>query len=280
MQDAVGQFTSLLKDAINSKNGFKSSQLLSNLPTTYIVALNSFTHKNIEDAFTRLHIPPLLCSMISFHIIALSCGLRMKYSDGYRMQVRALESACSLLDSDEGNWWLPVLDRMLLQLRLLAYASDHKPGSIVQRSDTIKDAIEQMRKVFRKMVRSSEVSVHSKCMGVLFVTVHLMKATFKINQPHQVKSLVPPNVSYKIPISWFHKAHQVAYYFYLGRYRLSEAKFDEALVSYEMALSLCPARFQKHRAIIFEFLVPLKLFMGYSPPISLLKVLIVLIYPV
>jgi len=73
------------------------------------------------------------------------------------------------------------------------------------------------------------------------------------------------------PLSSFPKAQQVAYNYYLGRLQVFEEEYEKAGQTLMIAFTHCHREQKKNKRRILQFLIPVRLLLGYFPETTLLR---------
>lgn len=178
-------------------------------------------------------------------------------------------SCCRLLyaalDADkESNWFLPIVNVVLRQLRVCSYAADGALERVGEKTKHMIETQDVLRRYLNRMVVDRAPLAQSKKMGCLFVIVHLFKLYFKLNNLKLCTFLIRM-VPQLPPLEQFTKAQVIAYKYYLGRLHVFEEKYDEAEQCLAYAFAHCSRASPGNKKRILQFLIPVRLLKAQYP---------------
>lgn len=163
----------------------------------------------------------------------------------------------------DGNWCLPVMYRVCLDLRMLAQqcekASTQKPGEILEK------AAECLLACFRVCTADYHSSdADTKRLGMLNLVNQLFKVYFSINKLHLCKPLIRAIESSAFK-DQFPLVEQITYKYFVGRKAMFDSDYKMADEYLSFAFENCPATHKKNKQLILIYLVPVKMLLGYMP---------------
>lgn len=212
--------------------------------------------------------------IVSQHMKAFTLMANKKYLEAFQAQAECADSSFSLMMKDrDTNWWLPMINVVLLQLRKYSYKAEAARDPSEKATSYIVQAQEILTRFFSNMIIDRSNIRISKKMGCLFVIVHLLKIYFKIKSLRLCNNLINTvnNKNSMPPLSSFPMAQQVAYNYYLGRLQVFEEEYDKAGQTLMIAFTHCHKDQKKNKRRILQFLIPVRLLLGYFPEPALLQ---------
>ena len=216
-------------------------------------------------------LPKDWAQIISSHVVSTGLLADGKAVAALNEQMDACEKLLDVMLSkaNQGsNWYLPVLDVVVLQLRLCAYSADAGVGSGNKHQ---RDVAQKIQEFFGPMAKDSAQMSNSRKMGGLIIANHLFKMYFRINLLKQVGH-VRRNIETRFPpLDEFPKSQTVTYTFYLGRLQVMAEQYAEAEESLGFALRHCHKDSKANKARILQYLVPVRLLRGMFPAPRLLQ---------
>ena len=226
--------------------------------------------------------------IIEFYILSRNSLYNEDYINAYDFMNKSFKSLIELIrEAKEENWQLPVMFRISVDLRLLAYTCDSKKqrqqlydknsynsnkdaeGSSNQDEYAEKTA-ESLMICFRNLCTDTRSdSTVTKRWGMMHIVNQLFKIYFKINKINLCNPLkrVIENSGLK---DMFPESHQIVYKFYVGRQAMFENDYNTASSYLEFAFRNCPNRYKKNKQIILVYLTPVNMLRGYMPKGNLL----------
>ncbi len=197
----------------------------------------------------------------------------------------------ALDDEKDTNWFLPVVNVVLRNLRFAAYRAEYAESNKKQNlndgsssssssgsssgnnrsSSPLSRVQDCLQRYLQKMNidRNTNLAASRK-LGCLFVIVHLFKIYFRLNSLKLCTYLIK-NASGLPTFSLFPLSHVVSYNYYLGRLMIFEEQYDKALDCLFYALQHCPAHAKKNKRSILQYLIPIKLLKSSYPLPKLLE---------
>jgi hypothetical protein len=228
--------------------------------------------------------------IIEYYMLARNSLYNSDYINAYEYFTKSFKALIDFIkDAKEENWHLPIMYRMSVDLRLLAYTCDSRKQREDQqqqqqrcmgKSDAAEGGSNQDEYAertadslmigFRNLCTDtrSDLSV-SKRWGMMHIVNQLFKIYFKINKINLCKPLNRvieiSDLKEKFPL-----AHQITYKFFVGRQAMFDNDYNTASTYLEFAFQNCPNRYKKNKQIILVYLTPVNMLRGYMPKIELL----------
>jgi len=274
------------KDCIQKCNGKQAAAFLKlgdKVPShvTNVVlkaALN--THR------VQMHVNNLLsgkwAEIVSSHIISKAYYNNGKPGEAFKWAKKAGEACEEIMAKsassydEEGippNWYLPIVDCVLNNLRKIAYDSDKETkatmGMIMPTAGgkNQREAYDLIR-AFLNLCNQKEkaVGARSKKMGTLFIVNHLFKLAIRINLLRGTALFIRSVDNPHFPsFDLFAKSQTVTYNYYKGRLNMMEENYTEAETCLDYALKHCHKGSVGNKTRVLQFLIPLKLLKNQAP---------------
>jgi hypothetical protein len=214
-----------------------------------------------------------LKDIVSQHMRAFTSMANKNYLEAFQTQAECADSFFAAIMKDrDTNWWLPAVNVVLLQLRKYSYRAEETRDAADKSTSYIVQAQEILTRFFSNMIIDRSNVRCSKKMGCLFVIVHLLKIYFKIKSLRLCNNLINTvnNKNSMPPLSSFPMAQQVAYNYYLGRLQVFEEEYEKAGQTLMVAFTHCHREQKKNKRRILQFLIPVRLLLGFFPAPALL----------
>jgi len=182
----------------------------------------------------------------------------------------------NILKASEGtNWLLPVLHRLVVNLRLLALHADRArlgTRNLHQQEGTVLELAErEIKRCFPLTVSDRAPLDQSKKWGAVTLINNLYKIYFQLNNLRQCKYLAPYVTQASFPaIERFPIGQQVTYRYFQGRLALLSAGYQKARDNLRFAFAHCPAHCQHNKRLALTYLIPCELIFGRAPSHALL----------
>mmetsp|Transcript_24234 Transcript_24234/g.42902 ORF Transcript_24234/g.42902 Transcript_24234/m.42902 type:complete len:410 (-) Transcript_24234:181-1410(-) len=277
---ALGQYFAQVSRAINACNGQRASMLLRLTSAPQHVSQGVIAAARVRDQVFRTakqYIRDPWTKVVARHICSVS---RLKEGKGAQALALADEAgkACyeimrskqvNTTNGKPPNWYLPIVDCVITQLRLSAYAADTESKNLKNQRAAYNFIREFLTACNKK---EKNTPLRSLKMGTLFVVNHLFKLCFRINLLRNTAnlrtSIEAPGFP---PLESFPRSQTVTYKFYLGRLLMMEEKYDKAEECLDYAFKHCHKACKKNKLRILQFLIPVKLLLKKSPHPRLLE---------
>ena len=270
MSYSIDSYLHQLRTAWDQNNGEKCRSLLS------IEDSHAHSHTLVGENY-KLKCTQYLTSPLSnlaiCHLDCLHALFAKKYFEGFESQLQMLQFYIKLHEEASEAWALPMMQGIVLNLRIVSYKADRvlsvqkktKPGLLLEK------VIEQLRELFRSCVQycRQEGDVNRKS-SILFLINQLFKFYFKINQLHLTVPLIRTVEKFSIEDN-VTRADHVTYLYFLGRKRILDGEFKNAVVCMEKAFIECDRSQFKNKQLILIYLIPLKILSGVMPASQLLE---------
>lgn len=210
---------------------------------------------------------------LHFRAASLSNSTRPNQQEAFTLQQQAADAFFEVVKATKDeNWWLPGINSVVLQLRMLSYKADTEAERLGQKPESMMAAQDTIMKFFRTMINSRSPLHCSKKMGCLFLVVHLFKIYFRLNNLRLCTNLVRAVNNNTFPkFELFPKSQTVAYHLYVGRLKVFEEAYTEAEQSLDYAFKHCHLKHFRNKRRILQFLIPVKLLLGKFPQRLLLE---------
>ena len=224
--------------------------------------------------------------VFQYYILARNSLFTQDFSNTFEFLTKSFKALIELIkDAKDENWQLPVLFRVSVDLRLLAYVCDSKKqkqqltetsskdtgeGGSSEDNEYAEKTAECLMLSFRNLCTDTRSdSQVSKRWGMMHIVNQLFKIYFKINKINLCNPLkrVIENSGLK---DSFPRSHQIVYKFYVGRQAMFENDYETASNYFDYAFKNCPARYKKNKKIILVYLIPVNMLRGYMPKQNLL----------
>jgi hypothetical protein len=204
--------------------------------------------------------------IVEYYALARNSLHNRDYINAFEFLNKSFKALIDLIkDAKEENWQLPVMFRISVDLRLLAYTCDNKKqkqqlydprnalksgggggqgeaeGSSNQDEYAEKTA-ESLMICFRNLCTDTRSDTQvTKRWGMMHIVNQLFKIYFKINKINLCNPLkrVIENSGLK---DMFPESHQIVYKFYVGRQAMFENDYNTAASYLEFAFQNCPNR--------------------------------------
>ncbi|XP_063809191.1 PCI domain-containing protein 2 isoform X1 [Pseudophryne corroboree] len=267
----INQYLQQVSEAIESKNGFSFSDLV------------SFRHPHIANPRLQLSAPEEKCQqmleppydeMFAAHLRCTYAVSNHDFVEAYKCQTVVVQSFLKTFQAHkEENWALPVMYAITLDLRNFANSADLQlvkkgKGKI---GDMLEKAAELLMSCFRVCASDTRAAFDdSKKWGMLFLVNQLFKIYFKISKLHLCKPLIRAIDSSNFKDDYA-MSQRVTYKYYVGRKAMFDSDFKKAEEYLSFAFKNCPNSCQKNKRMILIYLLPVKMLLGHMPTIQLLK---------
>ncbi|XP_015585026.1 PCI domain-containing protein 2 [Cephus cinctus] len=235
----------------------------------------SISQLGSEAAITKAmeHLPSPFDDLVLYHMKTVHAAAKGDPCTAYEYQSSAVQSLTKILQlQKEENWMLPVMNRMCLELRLLAVrAENSKAGKNPKPGEVLEKCTECLMGCFRVCAadnRSSEDD--TKRWGMLALVNQLLKVYFRINKLHLCKPLIRAIESSALK-DQFSLAQQITYKFFVGRKAMFDGDYKAADEYLTYAFERCHKRSTKNKRLILTYLVPAKMLLGYMPKSTVLE---------
>jgi hypothetical protein len=171
----------------------------------------------------------LLVDVIISHLFAHALELQGNLKMAVCAQKRACDIFCTDLiqelgKTEERNWWLGSLNVAIERLRLLSDKADrlnHNNQFMAQVPDLL-------MKCFRRMIQDRRSAEFSTSRGLLFVTNHMLKVAFKVNNIRFAQNCIALVEAPNFPnLDSFPKSQVVAFLYYQSKYFIFKEQFSE-----------------------------------------------------
>lgn len=272
----LGRYMGQISQAISSNNSNRLGVLLrlgeSLPPNTRSGVLTAARYPSSITRTAKQVLPPPWDTIVAKYLLSIAKLADKSASQALALAREAGEKCLTLMEDSSysgQNWYLPIVDRVVYQLRVCAYTADQQAGKDVKHQRDIANFIQQFIRTMNK--DRSPISVSRK-MGCVAMACHLFKIFFRINLLRLTNTLRCLIEAKTFPdLELFPKSQTVTYKFYLGRLLIMEEKYPEAEACLEYALRHCHKDTQGNRRRILQFLVPVKLLLGKFPHPKLLQ---------
>lgn len=173
-----------------------------------------------------------------------------------------------MLQTVTGNWCLPIMHAVCLDLRLLAakcenisvFSSNVKPGEILEK------AAECLMACFRVCTADNRSSDETtKRHGMLHLVNQLFKVYFRINKLHLCKPLIRAIESSSFKNQFTTLAQRITFNYFVGRKAMFDSDYKSADECLSFAFENCHRDFRKNKRLILIYLIPVKMLLGYMP---------------
>lgn len=272
-KDPCTWFFGKISEALSQQNGQRIKGLLryeepfAGLKTKIIetAAIWSQFQQTCEETF-----PGNYAIIFAHHIRCQYLYSQSQYRDACEAQLIACDAFSSQMNHDKDtNWWLPLNQIIVLQLRMTAYKADESAKSsntgIDAKQQYAMRVVESFRKIFRQMVQSRMDPVNTKAYGSLFMILQMIKIYFKINNIQLCGKTINLFKGAFPDISLFPKSQTAAFHYYHGRFLISSGSYAEAADALENAFLQCHKDSKKNQTLILEYLICVKMYLGVLP---------------
>ena len=120
-----------------------------------------------------------------------------------------------------------------------------------------------------------ELNDYSARTGLLLLATHLFKCFFRLNNirlcTQVIKQIELRRDVFERDLAFFPKGDVVTYHYYGGMIAMFEEEYVKADTYLSLAFSQCHKDSLRHKRFILQYLIPIKLSMGYLPPNTLIK---------
>eukprot|EP01098_Paradermamoeba_levis_P008911 TRINITY_DN3678_c0_g1_i1.p1 TRINITY_DN3678_c0_g1~~TRINITY_DN3678_c0_g1_i1.p1 ORF type:complete len:463 (+),score=99.74 TRINITY_DN3678_c0_g1_i1:145-1389(+) len=225
---------------------------------------------NIEN-YCKQQIQPPFDDVLASHLNFL-----INYHTGKTVEANTFQSKISTafqrILKNEGNWILPVLKLLAVQLRLSAKRADDEQLEAGGKADKQEDAARILNTSFNLTVNDRSPIDQSKKWGSLLIINQLLKIYFELNHFSLCKNLMKQveNPGFP-PLDKFPLSEVVTYRFFIGRLYMFDGNYKRAEENLSFAFKNCPSRSYKNKRLILLFLVPVKMLLGEFPQMEILQ---------
>jgi hypothetical protein len=227
--------------------------------------------------------------VIQYYVLARNNLKDEDIFNAFEFMTKSFKSLIDLIkDAKDENWQLPVLFRISVDLRLLAYTCDsgrqrqqlneksigkemtNAEGNSGQDDEYAEKTAECLMVCFRNLCTDTRAELHvSKRWGMMHIVNQLFKIYFKINKINLCNPLKRAIEKSGLMESFPH-SHQIVYKFYVGRQAMFENNYETASTYFQYAFQNCPSHCKKNKKIILVYLIPVNMLRGYMPNEQLL----------
>mmetsp|Transcript_16191 Transcript_16191/g.20761 ORF Transcript_16191/g.20761 Transcript_16191/m.20761 type:complete len:440 (+) Transcript_16191:82-1401(+) len=273
---SAGQYVSAIAEAVEEYNsdllanllkldadvlpgGWDFVELIKNSSKAEISRSCNFQVRQPFGEITELHLQALHDVANKNHVSAMSLQKNKfdKFLEVYKV---------------EGSWLTPTMFTLILDTRTLAMLADAE-----ENKDDHEHLVEAKRLFdscfrFTIMGRATTEDGAKKRAAALFIIINQFKVYFKLGTLQLCKNLIRSVGQPNFPkFESFPMAHKVAYRFYVGRIKVLEDDMIEAEKNLTYALEHCHRSHTENIRRILEYLIPVKLILGYLPDKALLR---------
>jgi len=262
-----------IENAIQHENG----QLLASI--LEVAKLDDTTNRailmqtNLEQVVSRFVSNPWH-KIVALHLCAHQLRGKSNYTAAFKAQKDAADGMYYLMVADrDSSWWLPAVNLLIKYTRLISQQADDICEGKEEKHKYLRETEDLLKKYFGKMIVDRSPLHCSTKMGCLFVTVHLFKIYFKLNNLRLCTNLIQTvNINFPSFDDYnFPQAQTVSYNYYLGRIQVFEEQYEKAEECLNYALAHCHKDNVRNKRRILQFLIPVKLVLCKYPQIRLLK---------
>lgn len=207
------------------------------------------------------------------------CAVKTRGEKGYglamKFQVKKFDKFLEMYKSG-GSWLVECMQTMILDTRTLAKHTDLELSTTGTNENA--SMIESKRLLdtcfrYTIMGRAANPDGLAKRQSALSIVTNQFKIYFKLGTLQLCKNLIRSVGQPNFPaFDGFPIAHRVTYKFYVGRIKVLEDDMKAAHENLSYALKHCNKNKPRNVLLILEYLIPVKLILGYLPQTRLLSV--------
>uniref|UniRef100_A0A2P2I3A1 PCI domain-containing protein 2 homolog n=2 Tax=Hirondellea gigas TaxID=1518452 RepID=A0A2P2I3A1_9CRUS len=266
----LNDYLNRLNDAHYNQNGQGVAMLLS-FRQSHVMSDHLIIEKPERAVGNIIYAP--MDDVVLAHLKVVKGYHQSNVLDMWRAQTTMVAAVARFMtESKEENWMLPMMNTVVLELRLQSISADAesvrvdstKPGELLEKTA---DSLMTCFRVCAADTRSGEAE--SKRWGLLYLVNQFFKIYFKINKLNLCKPMIRAieSLSFKdqYPLSQL-----ITYKYYTGRKAMFDSDFATANTALSFAFQRCHQRSHKNKRRILIYLLPVKMLIGYIPKKSLL----------
>ncbi|KAL6042256.1 PCI domain-containing protein 2 [Balamuthia mandrillaris] len=270
MSRALQLYLQQVAQATRQQDGSALASLL-NTETTSTALLNDVRReRNIESRCEVLGAG--YDELIASHLLSLPYLLDQYYLEAYSHCATCFNAFTRVFKDSEGNWMLPVLRCLLVNLRVVAAGADDILASRGQKLEKQEDAERVIKRCFPITMTDRSALNQSKKWGSLCIINNLFKIYFGLNNLRLCKNLIAYVTGPGFPpLEKFPKADSVTYNYFVGRLSMFHGDYKKAREELSFAFYKCTQRSPKNKRLILTYLIPCQLLAGRLPSQYLLE---------
>ncbi|KAG0223403.1 COP9 signalosome (CSN) subunit [Actinomortierella wolfii] len=170
------------------------------------------------------------------------------------------------------DWALDPLFTLCRDLRWTADEADRELIASGEKPLKLEDCARILNKAFTSCITDRAPLRESRKWGTYYMIGLLFRTYFKLKSLNLCKNVLRAvNVAELPDISEFPNAHQVTFRYYTGVLSFYKEEFRKAEDDLQLALTMTPKKYHKHRRLILHYLIPVKMMRGILPSKRILK---------
>jgi len=277
-QRQIGTVTNYLvevRDALNQRNGQRLANLLSHNNAVFQRNAQKLlaNERNLEPEYVSryIHGNSNWSELVSAHLkTCLSYWVDDDVMEAFQWKTQMVQAMTRMLSAEkEQNWFLPLMNQINIEIRILAMICDKEKNRHSSKSlkpdEHLEKAADLLMGVFRVAANDSRAPIEvSKRKGMIHIINQLFKIYFRINKLHLCKPLIRAlenaNLMHVFPL-----AQRVTYSYFLGMKSMFDSDFKAAEQHLGFAFRNCHPESHKNKRLILIFLIPVKCLLGQMP---------------
>lgn len=204
------------------------------------------------------------------------------WAAAYNEYTGAYNAFLGIFKTSEGKWLLPVMRRVVVNLRLIARRADtarlrdrslqtQQQQNQNQQETVLEVAEREIKRCFPLTVSDRAQLAQSKKWGTITLMNNLYKIYFQLNNLRLCRNLLPYVTQTGFPaIERFPIGQQVPYRYFQGRLAIYSANYPQARDDLRFTFAHCPAWSARNKRLILTYLIPCELLVGRAPSARLL----------
>ncbi|KZT62121.1 hypothetical protein CALCODRAFT_549038 [Calocera cornea HHB12733] len=199
------------------------------------------------------------------------------FGAAYKEQAKLIVDVLKWFQS-QTSWFLPVLYRVLDDLRELAARADEDvmlQGGPSKQADSLEDAARIIGNCFSSCMtdRTNPVGVSRKW-GTYYIAGLALKCYFRISKTFLSKNIIraiDANSDTLPPLTQYPRSHQVTWRYYIALLDFLGENYDKAERGFVSTFYSCPMRARRNKELALNYLIPIRLLKGILPSRKLLN---------
>ncbi len=226
-RNLIVQIITQAAQAIKNARGQALAQLLKIAPLNSALVEAIYADFDIDSKCGHLDAP--YGEIFYSHFQALVCIAANNYIDAYANYVSLFGSFTRAFGESEGNWMLPVLRQLVVNIRQIATLADHTLMRKGMKTEKLADAEREIKRVFPLCMTDRSQLAVSKKWGSLLIINNLFKIYFHMNNLRLCKNLIAYVKGAGFPdLQRFPVGQVVTYNYFTGRLSMYHGDYKAA----------------------------------------------------